>query len=247
MSLRLLALPLLLLLAACAPAAPQGPVVLAAASLQDALEEAADSWAAQGQPRPVLSFAGTPALVRQIAAGAPADVFISADEQWMDWLEQRQLLRPGTRRVIASNALVSIVPQDTMPFADSFANVTHGRIALADPDSVPAGRYARAALQAIGAWEKVEPHLIPTENVRAALRLVELGEADGGVVYASDAAASDKVTLVYRFDPGTHPPIAYPAAVLADATSTDAEPFLAFLASDAGQAILQRHGFLPAP
>lgn len=245
MSLRLLALLLPLLLAACAPSAQDEPVVLAAASLQDALEDAADVWVAQGHPRPVLSFAGTPALVRQADSGAPADVFISADEKWMDWLERRGRLKPGTRRIVASNTLVSIVPRGTTPSADEFTNITQGRIALADPDSVPAGRYAKAALDSMGAWDAVRQGLVTTENVRVALRLVELGEADGAVVYASDAAASDKVTVVHRFDPASYPPIAYPAAVLAGSDNPEAEDFVAFLTTPEAQAAFARHGFLP--
>ena len=245
MSLRLLFLPVLLILSACSGSQPRGPVVLAAASLQEALEEIADAWAAQGHPRPVLSFAGTPALARQVEAGAPADVFISADEQWMDWLEQRGEIRPQTRQVIAGNGLVSILPLTATPFADEFANITQGRIAMADPDTVPAGRYAKAALEEFGAWNAVQRGLVTTENVRVALRLVELGEADGAVVYASDAAASDKVIVIHRFDPASHPPIAYPAAVLARSENPQAGEFVSFLRSARAGEIFARHGFLP--
>jgi molybdate transport system substrate-binding protein len=226
MPLRLFALLLPLLLSACAPSAREEPVVLAAASLREALEDAADVWSARGHPRPVLSFAGTPAL---------------------DWLERRDRLKPGTRRIVASNTLVSIVPRGTTPSADEFTNITHGRIALADPESVPAGRYAKAALESMGAWDAVRQGLVVTDNVRLALRLVELGEADGAVVYSSDAAASDKVIVVHRFDPASHPPITYPAAVLAGSDNPEAEDFVAFLATPEAQAALARHGFMPPP
>ncbi|MEA3537745.1 MAG: molybdate ABC transporter substrate-binding protein [Pseudomonadota bacterium] len=225
------------------------PVVLAAASLQEALSEAADAWARQRHPRPVLSFAGSSALARQIEAGAPADLFISADEAWMDRLEQRSLLAPGSRRVIAGNRLVLIAPSDSpvkariakgFPLARALGS---GRLTMADPAAVPAGRYARAALEALGVWAAVEPRVVRSENVRAALALVERGEAPLGIVYATDAAASRKVRVVGVFPASSHPPIRYPAARLRTAKAKDAPAFLAFLGSRQARVIFARHGF----
>lgn len=225
------------------------PVVLAAASLQEALSEAADAWARQRHPRPVLSFAGSSALARQIEAGAPADLFISADEAWMDRLEQRSLLAPGSRRVVAGNRLVLIAPSDSpvklriakgFPLARALGS---GRLAMADPAAVPAGRYARAALEALGDWAAVEPRVVRSENVRAALALVERGEAPLGIVYATDAAASRKVRVVGVFPASSHPPIRYPAARLRTAKAKDAPAFLAFLGSRQARVIFARHGF----
>ncbi|WP_374593874.1 molybdate ABC transporter substrate-binding protein [Sphingosinicella sp.] len=247
---RIVSLVLLALLGAL-PARAQGapPVVLAAASLQEALGEAADAWAKQRHPRPVLSFAGSSALARQIEAGAPADLFISADEAWMDHLEKRSLLASGSRRVIAGNRLVLIAPSDsstTLRIAKGFPlarALGTGRLAMADPAGVPAGRYGRAALEALGVWSAVEPRVVRSENVRAALALVERGEAPLGIVYTTDAAASRKVRVVGVFPAWSHPPIRYPAARLKTAKAKDAAAFLAFLGSRQARAIFARHGF----
>ena len=238
---------LALLVAACS-APPQqaadGPVVLAAASLQEALTDAGAAWTAAGHPAPRLSFAGSSALARQVEAGAPADLFISADEQWMDYLAQRDLLRAGTRRVIATGELVLVAPAAST--ARGIAALGQGRVALADPDAVPAGRYAKAALQSLDLWSGVAPRVVPAENVRAALALVERGEVPLGIVYASDALVSPAVKVIHRFAAADHPPIRYPAAVLGTASQPDAAAFLDFLASPAGQRILAARGFGPA-
>lgn len=236
-----------LLLTACsAPAAQQesGPTVLAAASLQEALTDAGEAWAAAGHPAPRLSFAGSSALARQVEAGAPADLFVSADEQWMDYLAARDLLRPGSRRVIATGDLVLVAPLNSD--ASGIAALSRSRLALADPDAVPAGRYAKAALQSLDLWAGVASRVVPAENVRAALALVERGEVPLGVVYASDARVSPKVKIVYRFAPDSHAPIRYPAAILRTAAHPDTAAFLDFLASAAGQRILAGRGFGPA-
>jgi molybdate transport system substrate-binding protein len=247
---RIVSLVLLALFGALpARAQSAAPVVLAAASLQEALGEAADAWARQRHPRPVLSFAGSSALARQIEAGAPADLFISADEAWMDRLDQRSLLAPGSRRIIAGNRLVLIAPSDSpvklriakgFPLARALGS---GRLAMADPAAVPAGRYGRAALEALGVWAAVEPRVVRSENVRAALALVERGEAPLGIVYATDAAASRKVRVVGVFPASSHPPIRYPAARLKTAKAKDAPAFLAFLGSRQARVIFARHGF----
>ena len=243
-----------LILAMTAPARAQqekGPLVLAAASLQEALTAAAQAWTAGKHPRPTISFASSSALARQIGAGAPADIFISADEPWMDEVEAKGLLRPGTRTSFLANRLVLIAPRGTakplairsgFPLARALGS---GRLAMADPDAVPAGRYGKAALTAMGVWPAVAGKVAPAENVRAALLLVERGETPYGVVYATDARASRAVQIVGTFPADSHPAITYPVAVLRGATSRDAEPFRRFLISREGKAIFARHGFIP--
>lgn len=236
-----------LLVAACsAPAGPDetGPTVLAAASLQEALTDAGEAWAAAGHPAPRLSFAGSSALARQVEAGAPADLFISADEQWMDYLAERKLLRPASRHVIATGDLVLVAPSASQ--TSGLAALRAGQLALADPEAVPAGRYARAALESLDLWTAVAGRVVPAENVRAALALVERGEVPLAIVYASDARVSSGVKVIHRFAAADHPRIRYPAAVLAAATHPEAAAFLDFLASPEGQRILAARGFGPA-
>lgn len=229
---------------ACA-AAVKAPLVLAAASLQESMSAAADAWAAKGHARPVCSFAASSALARQIAAGAAADLFVSADEPWMDDIERRGLIVPGTRAAFLGNRLVLVAPVGE-PLArpyDEFRALGKQRLALADPDSVPAGRYARAALEHGGRWAAVAPNVVRAESVRAALALVERGVVPRGIVYATDARASTKVRVAAVFAENSHPPIRYPLARLKAATSPDAEPFRRFLLSGEGKAIFRRFGF----
>ncbi|UUL82853.1 molybdate ABC transporter substrate-binding protein [Sphingomonas qomolangmaensis] len=238
----------LILVSAPASAQTRGPLVLAAASLQEALSAAADRFAAQGQPRPVLSFAASSALARQITAGAPADLFVSADEGWMDLVEEAGLLAPGTRATLAGNRLALIAPTASrLPPVRTGAQIVaalgNGRIAIADPQAVPAGRYARVALSRMGAWRAIAPRVAAAENVRAALALVERGAAPLGVVYATDARASRAVRVVGVFPAASHPPIRYPIARLARSREPSAEAFRRFLLSPAGRAILRAHGF----
>jgi molybdate transport system substrate-binding protein len=232
-----------------ASAQPKGPLVLAAASLQESLSAAADAWAALGHARPVISFASSAALARQVAAGAPADIFISADEEWMDDLDRRGLIRRASRVSFLSNRLVLIAPLGGdlrlkmgrgFPLARALGD---GRLAMADPDTVPAGRYGKEALVSLGVWDSVAPRLARTENVRAALALVERGEAPAGIVYATDARASKKVRVVGVFPAASHKPISYPIALLGTATHQEAEPFRRFLLSRAGRTIFARYGF----
>ncbi len=237
------------LIAACsgsppdqAPEAADGPVVLAAASLQESLTEAAESFAAEGHALPALSFAATSALARQIERGAPADVFISADADWMDRLEAAGLLAERTRVDLLTNRLVVVAPVGwTSPGRDPFDG--GGNIAIADPQAVPAGRYARAGLESLGRLGELESRLIPAESVRAALALVERGQVDRAIVYATDAQASREVEVVYMFPQASHPPIRYPAAVLAASDHPDASAFVDFLDSLEGRAIFRQHGF----
>ena len=226
-----------------------GPLVLAAASLQEALTAAADVWTRTGHPRPVLSFAASSALARQAIAGAPADLFVSADEGWMDALAQRGLVRRGSRADLVSNRLVLVAPAASRsrvalrPGVDLGALLGRGRLAMADPDAVPAGKYGRIALQRLGAWPQVARRIAAAENVRAALALVERGAAPLGIVYATDARASRRVRIVGVFPAASHPPIRYPIALLRDSRHADAPGFRAFLLSARGQAIFAAHGF----
>ena len=244
---------LLLLLASlggCTPSpdtAAGAPIVLAASSLQESLEAAADAFAATGHARPVLSFAASSALARQIDSGAPADLFISADGDWMDHVAQRGLIDADTRANLLGNALVLIAPRDSAlrwsPGEDLSPAIGEGRIAMADPDSVPAGKYAKAALGSLNQWEAVQQKAVRAENVRAALAFVERGEAVAGLVYATDAAASAKVRVVATFPAASHPAIVYPVARLAASTKPEARAFEEFLRGPQGQAIFRRYGF----
>ena len=238
-----------LVLSVPAAAQPRGPLVLAAASLQESLTAAADAWAKKGHTRPVLSFAASSALARQIEAHAPADLFVSADEEWMDYLSQRKLLVPGSRVAFLTNRLVIVAPAasrarfDVRPGFPLAAGLGGGRLALADPDAVPAGRYARAALTALRVWPSVQGSLARAENVRAALALVARGAAPLGLVYATDARAEPAVRVAGWIPASAHKPITYPVARLTAATSPDAEGFRRFLVSAEGKAVFARFGF----
>ncbi len=227
----------------------RGPLVLAAASMQEAMTQAADAWTARGHDRPVLSFAASSALARQIRAGAPADLFLSADEEWMTDVQKAGFVMRGTRANLAGNRLVLVAPAGkpvrlriarAMPIARALGN---GRLAMANPDSVPAGKYGQAALSALGVWPQLAGRIARGENVRAALALVERGATPLGVVYATDARASQGVVVVGTFPASSHPPIRYPLARLATSRHRQAEGFRRFLLSPAGKAILARHGF----
>ena len=242
---------LLLLAALASPVQAQraAPTVLAAASMQEAMNDAADAWARAGHARPVIAFAASSALARQIEAGAPADLFVSADAEWMDELQRRNLLAPGTRAIVARGRLVVVAPPGTASLngrrGASLARVLAvGPLAMADPASVPAGRYGQQALTRMGAWDEVAPRVVRAENVRAALALVERGAAPYGIVYATDARASTRVRVVGVFPPNSHAPIVYPLARLARSRNPSAESFRRYLLSSAGQAILARRGFL---
>ncbi len=247
--------------AACTPQdePDKVPLILAAASLQEALEAAADEWAAQGHERPVLSFAATSALARQIEAGAPGDLFISADERWMDEVAAKGFLKSDTRENFLGNSLVLIAPAREAPERDAaaqesgqgeitsesplFTMLAGGRLAMADPEAVPAGRYGKEALVSLGLWASVSDSIASAENVRAAMALVERGAAPLGVVYASDAVAEPGVRVVGSFPAKSHSTIIYPIAQLSGSASSDAENFRQFLLSDEGQVIFRRFGF----
>ncbi|HVI98352.1 MAG TPA: molybdate ABC transporter substrate-binding protein [Sphingomonas sp.] len=237
--------------AGCEREAAAPPLVLAAASLQESMTAAADAWAAEGHARPTVSFAATSALARQIEAGAPADLFVSADEDWMDRMQQRGLIVPDSRETFLGNALVLVTAKDnhaaiaTEPVSALRDTLASQPVAMADTSAVPAGKYGKAALEKLGLWAVARPHVVAAENVRAALALVERGAAPLGIVYATDARASNKVRVVWTFPAASHPPISYPVARLKRSTSADAEGFRRFLVSDAGKAIFARYGFVP--
>lgn len=234
-------------LLAASPAAAEINV-FAAASLADALGEAAQAYAAQGGPHATLVFAGSSALARQIEAGAPADLFLSANIAWMDSLQAEGLIDPVTRRDLLGNALVLVGLAPATPVApealDLAARLGGGHLAMALVDAVPAGIYGRAALKSLGQWDAVAAQVAQSDNVRAALALVATGEAPLGIVYATDAAAEPRVGVVTTFPEGSHPAIVYPAAVTADAAEpAEARAFLDWLAGPEATAIFARHGF----
>lgn len=236
-------------LLAGARASAEDVIVFAAASLTDALTEASEVYAASGQPKPVLSFAASSALARQIENAAPAGIFFSADEQWMDYLAERALIEPATRISLLGNSLVLIAPKDSpleldiglgFPLAEALGD---GRLAIADPDHVPVGRYAKAALENLGVWGSLESRLARTEGVRGALALVARGEVPAGIVYKTDVAISDQIRVVATFPSISHPRISYPVALVKGQATPAARAFLDFITSDAALDIFRRHGF----
>ena len=237
----------LLAFAACSRAA-EGPLVFAASSLQESLTAAADRWAAKGHPKPAVSFAASSALARQVESGAPADVFVSADEEWMTYLATRNLIQPRSRVSFLTNSLVLVAPAASrvriaigprMPLARTLGQ---GRLAMADPRSVPAGKYAREALTKLGVWESVSAKIAGTENVRAALLLVSRGEAPFGIVYRTDAMIDPNVKVIDTFPETTHAPIVYPAALTTSSTAAGAR-VLEYLKSAAARAVFDKAGF----
>jgi molybdate transport system substrate-binding protein len=247
---RLLAL--LLLFLAFPGAASAQQTVFGAASLTDALRVLNQAWTARGEQPIKLSFAASSALARQIEQGAPADIFASADEPWMDYLQQRGLIVDSTRVSALGNQLVLIAPANSKLGLVTLAKGTDiarllgpdGRIAIADPASVPVGKYARDALGWMQAWDAVSSRIAIGANVRAALLLVERGEAPLGIVYATDAAASKQVKLVATFPAESHAPITYPFALLKRAENdAKAKALLAFLTGDEAKAVYRSFGF----
>lgn len=248
-AMRLFALVFALAVSSAQVVKAQDVTVYAAASLAGAFEAMAVPLRAQGVS-PRFSFAASSTLARQIDRGAPADVFASADEMWMDYLDGRRMLVADTRRVFAGSRLVLIVPADRPRQIEIGRNTDFiallgpsGRIATGDPSHVPAGRYARHAFESLGLWGSVSGRIAGAENVRVALTLVERGEAPLGVVYETDARASSRVAIAGAFPAGSHPPVAFPAAIVARRDTPPARAFLAFLGSAEGKAILLRFGF----
>ena len=224
-------------------------VVFAAASLKTALDEIAAQWQRETGKRAVVSYAASSALAKQIESGAPADIFVSADLDWMDHLARRKLVRPETRSNLLANRIVLIAPKDARvqariePGFPLAALLGSGRLAMANTDAVPAGKYGKAALQALGVWDSVKGRTAQAENVRAALLLVSRGEAPLGIVYRTDAAAEPNVEIVGAFPESTHPPIVYPIALTADSTNPEAGAFLRYIKSAAARALFEKQGF----
>lgn len=229
--------------------APAPLNVFAAASMQTALDAIAKSWTAGGRPAPRLVYASSAVHARQIEQGAPADIFISADENWADHLEKAGLLEPGARRDLVKNDLVLIAPADSKielkieKGFDLAGAIGDGRLAVCSLGSCPAGVYAQEALTSLGVWAKVEPRVAQASNVRGALNLVALGEASFGVVYLTDANAERRVRIVDKFPSWSHSPILYPAAIVKGSRHADARAFFDYLFSPAAQKILAKEGF----
>ena len=223
--------------------------VFAAASLKNAMDDIVASYQAQSGHSVVVSLAGSSALAKQIQQGAPADIFISANPDWMDLLEAEGLLEDGSRRDLLGNSLVLVAhgtdaaPVMIGPDLDLPALLGEGRLAMALVDSVPAGIYGKAALDHLGLWQGVAPSVAQSDNVRAALALVATGEAPFGIVYTTDAGAEDRVTVAGRFPADSHPPILYPVADLANRDSAAEEDFLTYLQGAEARAAFEAQGF----
>jgi molybdate transport system substrate-binding protein len=234
---------------ATTPAIAAEVTVFAAASLKEAMDEQGRTFGAATDNRVIVSYGASNALARQIEAGAPADLFISADLDWMNYLDERKLIAPGTRVDLLRNALVLIAPAastSTLKIGPDFglaAALGNERLAMANPDSVPAGKYAKAALEKLGVWTSVSNRIARAETVRAALVLVSRGEAPFGIVYRTDALADKGVRIVDTFPPDTYPPIVYPAAIVVAGTSPAARPFLSYLRSLPARAVFDKYGF----
>ncbi len=223
--------------------------VFAAASLKNALDDANAAFTKATGLKVVASYEASSALAKQIEQGAPADVFISADLRWMDYANAHKLIKPDTRVNLLGNKLVLIAPKDSrldhVAIGDGFdiAKLAgDGRIAVADVKAVPAGLYAKAALEKLGAWTAAEPKLAQAENVRATLAFVARGETPVGIVYETDARIEPKVKIIGAFPDGSYPPVTYPVAATANGKTTAAR-YLSFLATPASKAIFERYGF----
>jgi len=238
-------------------AAAQGQItVFAAASLRNALDEADAAFSKSTGTKVTVSYAASSALAKQIAQGAPADIFVSANIEWMDFLDGKKLIAPGTRVNLLGNSLVLIAPKNsklghvTIGKGFDIAKLAgDGRIAVADVKAVPAGLYAKASLTALGAWTAAEPKLAQAENVRATLAYVARGEAPLGIVYSTDAKIEPKVKIIGVFPADSHPSITYPIAATASGHKARTKAYLHFLSTPAAKAIFEKYGFrfLPTP
>jgi molybdate transport system substrate-binding protein len=224
-------------------------LVFAAASLKDALDEANSLFLFENGSGVKVSYGASSALARQIENGAPADVFISADNDWMDYLAERKLIKPDTREKFLGNKLVLVAPANSnvsltigpnFPLEQALGS---GRLAIADPAAVPAGKYGKAALEKLGVWGSVAGKLAPAQDVRAALVLVSRGEAPLGIVYQTDAAADKNVKVIATFPESSHPPIVYPMAILANSTNGVTSVYMQYLLSPKAEPFFEKRGF----
>jgi molybdate transport system substrate-binding protein len=233
------------------PAAAADVTVFAAASLKNALDDVAAAYKTETGRSVVISYAASSALAKQIEAAAPADIFFSADLAWMDYLEERNLIKKDTRRTLLGNSIVLVAPADSavaltvakgMDLAGALG--ADGHLAMANVDSVPAGKYGKAALEFLGVWDSVADRVVQADNVRAALAFVATGEAPLGIVYQTDANAEPKVKVLATFPADSHPPILYPVAMTASSTNPDAKAFFDFMQSDAAKGAYEKQGFV---
>jgi molybdate transport system substrate-binding protein len=227
-------------------------VVFAAASLRNALDAVSADYRVETGKRITISYAGSNTLAKQIEEGAPADIFFSADLAWMDELDKKNLLKPGTRTTLLGNTIVLIAPKDSavsltiapdFPLAEALGD---GKLAMANVESVPAGRYGKAALISLGVWDSVSVNVAQADNVRAALAFVAKGEAPLGIVYATDAAAEPAVKVVGTFPADTHPPILYPVAILGSSTNPDTQAFFDYIKGPKARDFFIKQGFAMA-
>jgi molybdate transport system substrate-binding protein len=224
-------------------------VIFAAASLKNALDEVNTQWQKETGKKAVISYAASSALAKQIEQGAPAQVFISADLDWMDYLAGKNLIKADTRSNLLGNRIVLIAPKDKAQPIDIKAGfdlakvLGEGRLSMANVESVPAGKYGKAALEKLGVWASVSGRIAQAENVRAALLLVSRGEAPAGIVYQTDAAADPNVKIIGTFPEDSHPPIIYPIALTANASHPDATAFLAYIRSAKAKPVFEAQGF----
>jgi len=236
--------------ASLAPAQDKSITIFAAASMKNALDEIDAAFTAKTGIKTIASYAASSMLAKQIEQGAPADIFISADTDWMDFAIDKKVVNETTRINLLGNSLVLIAPQDSAinrvtigPGFDLAGLAGSGRIATGDVNSVPVGKYARAALQKLGAWQAAEPKFAMAESVRAALLLVARGEVSRGIVYSTDARIESGVKIVGTFPADSHPPIIYPVAATTTAAKPEALSYLAFLRTGAAKAIFEKYGF----
>lgn len=239
----------LALVASSALAQAEAVNVFAAASLKNALDEVSAAWKAEAGKETRNTYAASSALAKQVEGGAPADVFISADVDWLKYLSDKNLTVKDSEVQLLGNTLVLVAPADSeasvkiAPGFDIAGLVGDGKLAVCDVKAVPAGKYGKAALEKLGVWDKVEAKIAQAENVRAALKLVATGEAPAGIVYQTDANAEPKVKVLDTFPDGTHPKIIYPAAVLTASKNADAGAFVTYLKSPKATEIFQKAGF----
>jgi len=219
--------------------------VFAAASTTDVMEELAAAFTAKGGEEIRFNFASSGALARQIDAGAPVDLYVSANKKWMDFLEGKGLIAADTRVNVVRNSLVLAVPKDSTMTFEEFPGNLKGPLAVGDFQSVPAGMYAKASLESLGWLDTVKDKLVMGSSVRTVLMYIERGETDAGIVYLTDAMRSNQVKVIGTFPADSHAPIVYPAARLKGAGDS-AAAFLEFIQSDEGTALWKKYGFTPA-